>query len=250
MKYNKTKKIETLFLYFLVIILLLEVPLQVSAEQGEREFFSEVTEDSMEENMGDIAEETVNVKGSSESNVENIEEIPEMSTKEEEEMLQSENSEINSEEETEDVLEETKESVWYFAGFFDDMEDSYTVDMETAIIEYTALLDNLKNAIGLGQTEYDFQDTSLSVEEARNVVLYIMKQIDIQSSSLLPAVAYTYVEKENELGEVQQFIQSIEFSYLEEADKLVGFLIGVLLMFGVFYLILLGVLINTTGALH
>ena len=36
----------------------------------------------------------------------------------------------------------------------------------------------------------------------------------------------------------------------EEADKLVGFLIGVLLMFGVFYLILLGVLINTTGALH
>lgn len=36
----------------------------------------------------------------------------------------------------------------------------------------------------------------------------------------------------------------------EEADKLVGFLIGVLLMFGVFYLILLGVLIHTTSALH
>lgn len=35
----------------------------------------------------------------------------------------------------------------------------------------------------------------------------------------------------------------------EEADKLVGFLIGVLLMFGVFYLILLGVLIKTSSAL-
>jgi stage III sporulation protein AE len=35
----------------------------------------------------------------------------------------------------------------------------------------------------------------------------------------------------------------------EEADKLVGFLIGVLLMFGVFYLLLLGVLIHTSTAL-
>ena len=36
---------------------------------------------------------------------------------------------------------------------------------------------------------------------------------------------------------------------LEEADKLIGFLISVLLMFGVFYLIMLGVLLNTASAL-
>jgi stage III sporulation protein AE len=36
---------------------------------------------------------------------------------------------------------------------------------------------------------------------------------------------------------------------LEEADKLIGFLISVLLMFGVFYLIMLGVLIHTASAL-
>lgn len=35
----------------------------------------------------------------------------------------------------------------------------------------------------------------------------------------------------------------------EEADKLIGFLIGVLLMFGVFYLIMLGVLMQTATAL-
>jgi hypothetical protein len=35
----------------------------------------------------------------------------------------------------------------------------------------------------------------------------------------------------------------------EEADKLVGFLISVLLMFGVFYLLLLGVLIHTSTAM-
>lgn len=36
---------------------------------------------------------------------------------------------------------------------------------------------------------------------------------------------------------------------LEEADRLVSFLIGILLLFGVFYLILLGVLVQTAGAL-
>lgn len=99
-----------------------------------------------------------------------------------------------------------------------------------------------------------FSDTLRTVATSLSLVKStagLVGVLGLLTSLLSPVVAlFTAKYSLSLAGTAAELLDAGKLKQLfDEADKLIGFLIGVLLMFGVFYLIMLGVLMQTAAAL-